>query len=89
MIYIMFVFFECMVKVIVYSTQACPFCKKVKGFLKEHKISFTEKDVGADSKAGEEMIKKSGQQGVPVVDIDGTIVVGFDEGKLRELLGIK
>jgi len=76
-------------KVTVYSTQTCPWCKKVKAFLKENKVKFSEKDVGADTKAAQDMIKKSGQQGVPVTDVDGEIVVGFDEEKLRKLLKIK
>jgi glutaredoxin-like YruB-family protein len=78
-----------MAKVTVYSTKECPWCKKTKEFLKENKINFTNKDVGDDSKAAQEMIKKSGQQGVPVTDIDGTIIVGFDEGKLKSALKIK
>jgi len=75
-----------MVKVIVYSTATCPWCKKVKAFLDENKVKYTVKDVGEDTKAGEEMIKKSGQQGVPVTDVGGEIVIGFDEDKLKELL---
>jgi glutaredoxin-like YruB-family protein len=77
-----------MKKVVVYSTKECPWCKKTKEFLKAHNISFTEKDVGSDEKAAEEMVKKSGQQGVPVIEIDGKISVGFDEEKLKKELGI-
>ena len=75
-------------KVIVYSTKTCPWCKKTKEFLKANKISFTNKDVGASQKNADEMIKKSGQQGVPVTDINGTIIVGFNEGKLKRALGL-
>jgi len=75
-------------KVTVYSTPECPWCKKVKEFLKENKVSFTNVDVSTDQKAGQEMVKKSGQMGVPVIDIDGTIIVGFDEDKLKTALGI-
>jgi len=75
--------------VIVYSTASCPWCIKTKAFLKEHKIKFTNKDVGEDQKAGQEMIKKSGQQGVPVSDVNGEIIVGFDEEKLKAALKIK
>lgn len=78
-----------MAKVIVYTTSTCPWCKKTKEFLKEHKIKYKEIDAGSDPKAAQEMIKKSGQQGVPVIDIDGKIVVGFDEPELRKLLKIK
>jgi glutaredoxin-like YruB-family protein len=73
-------------KVKVYSAAECPWCKKVKAFLTENKVKFTSIDVGKDQKAAEEMMKKSGQQGVPVIDIDGTILTGFDEKKLRKAL---
>jgi len=76
-------------KVTVYSTQTCPWCKKVKAFLTENKVKFSEKDVGSDTKAAQDMIKKSGQQGVPVTIIDGNIVVGFDEVKFKKLLNLK
>lgn len=77
-----------MAKVIVYSTKECPWCKKTKEFLDENKIKYENKFVEDDHKAAEEMIKKSGQQGVPVTEIDGEIVVGFDEEKLKKLLKI-
>ena len=72
--------------VTVYTTESCPWCKKVKAFLDENKVKYDVKDVGADQKAAEEMMEKSGQQGVPVTDIDGEFVVGFDEAKLKKLL---
>lgn len=75
-----------MTKVVVYSTQSCPWCKKTKEFLTEHKVKFTSKDVGVDDKAAHDMIEKSGQQGVPVIDIDGKIIVGFDESEIRKAL---
>lgn len=78
-----------MTKVVIYTTKFCPWCKKTKEFFKEHNIIYKEIDVGKDEKAAQEMIKKSGQFGVPVIDIDGKIVVGFDEARLRELLKIK
>lgn len=59
-----------------------------KAFFKEHNIQYSERDVAADQKAQQEMIDKSGQFGVPVVDVDGQIVVGFDKSRLSELLGI-
>lgn len=76
-------------KVIVYSTKICPWCVKVKDFLKQNNIEFEEKDVGEDMVAQKQMIEKSGQMGVPVLEIDGQIVVGFDEQKLKELLKIQ
>lgn len=76
-------------KVIIYGTDSCPWCHKAREFMKEHKVKFTDKNVGEDRKAAVEMIKKSGQQGVPVIDVEGEIIVGFDEDKLRSLLRIK
>jgi glutaredoxin 3 len=62
----------------VYSTPSCPFCTMAKDFLKENKIAFEDIDVSENNKAAREMIEKSGQMGVPVLDIDGVIIVGFD-----------
>jgi len=73
----------------IYRTETCPWCHKVVEFLKEHKIKFKEIDVGRDQKAAKEMIEKSGQMGVPVIDIDGKIIVGFDKEALKTALGIK
>ena len=72
----------------VYSTPTCPYCVTLKVFLKEHNIEFEDIDVSQDEKARDEMVKNSGQMGVPVVDIDGQIVIGFDQNKIRELLKI-
>ena len=76
-------------KIIIYGTDSCPWCHKAREFMKEHKVKFIDKNVGEDQKAAQEMIKKSGQQGVPVIDVDGEIIVGFDEDRLRSLLKIK
>ena len=77
----------------VYSTSACPWCVRAKDFLKANNIEFKEIDVGADKEAAQEMIEKSGQMGVPVIIIadDGeeTIIVGFNEAKLKELLKLE
>ena len=73
----------------IYSTPTCVYCHSLKGFLKEHKIDFEEVDVSQDEKAAQDMIDKSGQMGVPVIDIDGQIVVGFDKEKIVQLLDIK
>jgi glutaredoxin 3 len=74
--------------VIVYSTPTCPYCKMAKEFLKENKIDFENIDVSTDTENAQEMIRKSGQMGVPVLDIDGEIVVGFDREKISELLNL-
>jgi len=73
----------------VFSTPSCPYCVTLKEFLKEHNVVFEDIDVSQDNKAADEMVEKSGQMGVPVVDIDGQIVVGFDKEKISNLLGIK
>lgn len=70
----------------VYSTPSCPWCAKVKEYLKENKIAFKTIDVAADQKAAQEMIKKSGQTGVPVVEINGEIIVGFDKTAIEKAL---
>lgn len=72
--------------VIVYSTPACPWCIRVKQFLKENNILFLEWDVSVDRFAADEMVKKSGQMGVPVLDIDSQIVVGFNQDRIKQLL---
>ena len=74
--------------VTVYSTPTCPFCIRAKQYLKDNNIQFTEYDVGANPDKAQEMIKKSGQMGVPVVEIDGRIVIGFDKEEIKEALGL-
>ena len=76
-------------KVIVYSTPACPYCHMAKQFLKENNIEFKDIDVSVDHKAAEEMIEKSGQMGVPVIDVYGKIIIGFDKKKIKEALKLK
>jgi len=73
----------------VYSSPGCPWCAKAKDFLGKHNVKFTDIDVSKDAKKGEEMIEKSGQTGTPVIDVNGEIIVGFDEAKLKEKLKIK
>ena len=76
-------------KVIVYSTESCPFCVDTKDFLKKNKIAFKDINVNKDKKAAMEMIQKSGQTGVPVIDIEGEIIIGFDENKLKKALKLR
>ena len=78
-----------MTKVIVYSTNSCPWCVKAKDFLKENKIDYIEHNVAEDAKALEDMEEKSGQRGVPVLDINGTIIVGFDRDAIKAALKLK
>lgn len=76
-------------KVTVYSTPTCPYCVKVKEFLKEHHVKYKEIDVASDRAKAEEMIEKSSQMGVPVTEVDKTIIVGYDVQKLKKALDIK
>lgn len=78
-----------MSKITIYTTPPCVFCKMTKAFFKEHNIAYEEKDVSSDAKARDEMIAKSNQMGVPVIDIDGKIVIGFDKPRLSQLIGVK
>jgi glutaredoxin 3 len=72
----------------VYSTPTCPWCKKVKQFLDANKVAYQDFDVAQDHAARDEMVKKSSQTAVPVIIIDGEIVVGFNEPVLKEKLSI-
>ncbi len=72
----------------IYSTPACSHCVSAKNFLKENNISFEEVDISLDQVAAEEMVQKSGQMGVPVLDIDGEVIVGFDQDKIKAALNI-
>ena len=72
----------------VYSTPTCVYCKTLKEYLSKHNIIFEDIDVSKDEKQLQEMIKNSGQMGVPVVDIDGEVITGFDKVKIDQLLKI-
>jgi len=73
----------------VYSTPSCPYCQTLKKFLKDHSIDFEDIDVSKDEEELKEMTEKSQQMGVPVVDINGEIVIGFDKEIISQLLKIK
>ncbi|KKT17686.1 MAG: NrdH-redoxin [Candidatus Nealsonbacteria bacterium RIFCSPHIGHO2_01_FULL_43_31] len=78
-----------MSKIRIFSTPSCPYCVTLKEFLKKHGFEFEDLNVGTDARAREEMIAKSQQMGVPVVEIDGQIIIGFDKKKIVQLLNIK
>lgn len=78
-----------MPSVTIYTTPACVYCKMTKAFFKENNVAYEEKDVSQDAAARDEMIAKSNQMGVPVTNVDGELVIGFDKPKLSQLLGIK
>ncbi|MBI2642674.1 MAG: glutathione S-transferase N-terminal domain-containing protein [Candidatus Wildermuthbacteria bacterium] len=78
-----------MAKVTIYTTPTCVYCKAAKAFFQENNIEYEEKDVAKDTQARDDMVKKSGALAVPVIDVDGQVVIGFDKAKLSELLGVK
>ncbi len=75
-----------MAEIIVYSTATCPYCVMAKNFLKEKKVEFEDVNVGLNQEKAREMIKKSGQMGVPVIDIAGEVIIGFDKPKMEAAL---
>ena len=75
--------------VIVYSTNTWPWCVRVKDYLKQNNIEFKEFNVAEHHEAAMEMIQKTGQRAVPVIDVDGNIVIGFNKEKLDKLLGLQ
>lgn len=75
--------------VVVYTTPTCGFCVAVKRYLKDNKIRFREVDISGDPRSAAEMKRRSGQEGVPVIDANGRIIVGFDKRRLDAALGIK
>ncbi len=70
----------------VYSTPSCPYCTMVKSFLKKKQIPFEEYDVSRDQRRADEMIRKSGQMGVPVVDVNGRVLVGYRPADIENAL---
>ncbi|MCP6726488.1 MAG: glutathione S-transferase N-terminal domain-containing protein [Patescibacteria group bacterium] len=77
-----------MAKVILYTTPTCVYCKAAKEFFEENNVEYEEKDVSKDEADLQEMVKKSGGMAVPVIDIDGEIVVGFNKDQVADLLGV-
>ena len=70
----------------IYSTPSCGYCNKAKAYFRENRISFTEYNVASDQRKAEEMVRKSGQMGVPVIDINGRIIVGFNQPEIDRAL---
>jgi len=75
-----------MKKIIMYSTPTCHYCNLAKDFFDTNKIDYTVFDVASDLEKRKEMVSKSGQMGVPVIDIEGKITVGFDEDRIKDIL---
>ncbi len=77
-----------MAKVKIYTTPSCVYCKMAKEFFSKNNVEYEEKNVATDAIARDEMIQKSGQMGVPVIEVDGKIIIGFDQPRLKEALGL-
>ncbi len=73
-------------EVIIYTTPTCSWCQAAKDYLRAREIEFEEVDVSADPDRAREMVERSGQYGVPVLEIDGEMIVGFDRARIDELL---
>ena len=78
-----------MPEIIIYTTPWCAYCKMAKEYFDKNNVAYTEYDVANDATKRQEMIDKTHQMGVPVIIIDGQTVIGFDRGKINQLLGIK
>ena len=78
-----------MPNVIIYTTPTCQYCHAAKEFFKQHHVEYKEVDVSVDAHAAQEMIEKSGQMGVPVIEVNSEIIIGFDRVALKEALGIR
>lgn len=78
-----------MKKVLIYSTPTCTYCNLAKEFMKSKGVPYTEYNVAADQEKRKEMVEKSGQMGVPVIDIEGSIMVGYDQKELASAIGIE
>ena len=75
-------------RVLVFTTPTCPWCVRVKKYLRERHVPFREIDVARDQRAARDLVRRTGQQGVPVVEIDGKPIIGFDKPKIDKLLGL-
>lgn len=69
-----------------YSTPSCTYCRKAKDYFRENHVPFTEYDVSRDQRRADEMVRKSGQMGVPVIDVNGRIIVGFNQPEIEKAL---
>ena len=76
-------------RVIVFSTPTCGFCNQAKSYFRQKNVRYTDVDVSRDQAAARDMVRRSGQQGVPVIDIGGQLVLGFNRPKIDQLLGLK
>lgn len=77
-----------MPQVILYTTPTCTYCKSAKAFFEEHGVDYEEIDVSQDVQKAQELIEKTGQTGVPVIEIDGEVIIGFDKRRIARALGL-
>jgi len=75
-------------RVLVFTTPSCPWCTRAKQYLRQQNVKFREVDVSRDSAAARDLVRRTGQMGVPVVEIDGRPIVGFDKPQIDRLLGL-
>lgn len=75
--------------VIVFSTPTCGYCNMAKQYFRQHNVRFKDVDVSKDAAAARDIVRRTGQMGVPVIDIGGKLIVGFDRPKINQLLGLK
>ena len=78
-----------MTKPIIYTTPSCVYCKMAKAFFIENEVEYEEKNVATDMQAQQDMIHKSGQMGVPVIDFGDEIIIGFDKSRFQEKIAAK
>ena len=76
-------------RIVLFTTPTCTYCRTAKAYFRQKNIKFKDVDVSRDQAAARDMVRRSGQQGVPVIDIGGKIVVGFDRPKIDKLLGLE
>jgi glutaredoxin 3 len=72
--------------VVLYSTPSCSYCRLAKDYLRQKGVSFTEYNIASDQRKAEEMVRKSGQMGVPVLDVNGSVIVGFNKPEIERAL---
>lgn len=76
-------------RVLVFTTPSCPWCRRAKAYLRERRVPFREVDVSRDAAAARDLVRRTGQMGVPVIQIDGRPIVGFDRPQIDHLLGLR
>ncbi len=72
--------------VVLYTTPTCAYCRKTKDYLRQRKVRFTEHNVASNQSKADEMVRKSGQMGVPVLDVNGKVIVGFNQPEIERAL---